>query len=778
MKARAELLATCAAVVICAGLAPSVRAADMPVKAPAAVPVLWWYEGFAEIGGRAYLNDPDKTTLGKFYRYEDWSPGVFGNFYFGAHKTGADPLDITAWGKNIGWDDQAFGLGLAKPGTYYLDFSWDETPHVYAKNAGTTFGPIGGNVLSTPTYPGFGAGLTTTALPTSTEVTNNQAFVNAHTALFDLGYRRDTASAKARWTPDDSWDITADYSHMHRDGTQPLNAATFTTPVTGNGPSRAPMELPKPVDDTTQNGNLKAEYAGSSPWGKPFNVALGYGVSLYNNDIDSLTFQNPWATGNGVSFPLWNRYSLSPDNQAQSFSASTGVGLPWNSRYMGTIQYSIMTQDQSFLPSTINPAITPAVLPSSNLDGDARTLLSNNVLNTKITSDLSSTLRYRYYDYHSNQGPMTIAGLFESGDTTHCTTSICPNPTTETAFPSNFNKQNASGQLDYRPLKWLNVGAAYEWERWWREIDGVDVVTSQTGSFDAVTNENAVKAFADLSWGFSTLRASLRYGERRFDGDYIRIANNNNAFRTVDYQDRNSTVGKFSWAVVVIPTITVTPVGGFQHDDYPADGVSTFGITSHDSWNVGGDVAWAVTRMASLYVSYMREDGKSQTYTGNANVAAGAPANLTYNTRDLDDTFIVGTKITLIPEKLLLNANYTYTKGTSQWGSGCGPTGSCIAITPFPTFPDVHNTNQRLDASAKYMFDDAVVKAAGFSGKAFVKARVVWERNSNDNWQAVSQQLGLSVNPTDATMARAVFLGTGDPNYNVVVGMLSFGVKW
>ena len=48
---------------------------------------------------------------------------------------------------------------------------------------------------------------------------------------------------------------------------------------------------------------------------------------------------------------------------------------------------------------------TPAALPRSSLGGDARTMLSNNVLNTQITSDLTSTLRYRYYDYHSNTEP-------------------------------------------------------------------------------------------------------------------------------------------------------------------------------------------------------------------------------------------------------------------------------------------------------------------------------------------------------------------------------------
>ena len=63
---------------------------------------------------------------------------MFGNFFFGAHRTGPDPFDIEAWGKNIGWDDQAFGLDIYQPGTYYLSFGWDQTPHNYAFDAKTT----------------------------------------------------------------------------------------------------------------------------------------------------------------------------------------------------------------------------------------------------------------------------------------------------------------------------------------------------------------------------------------------------------------------------------------------------------------------------------------------------------------------------------------------------------------------------------------------------------------------------------------------------------------
>ena len=50
-------------------------------------------------------------------------------------------------------------------------------------------------------------------------------------------------------------------------------------------------------------------------------------------------------------------------------------------------------------------------------------------------------------------------------------------------------------------------------------------------------------------------------------------------------------------------------------------------------------------------------------------------ARIVYQTRDLNDVIIVGGKYTVIPSKLFLNANYTYSRGLSRWSQDCGPTG-------------------------------------------------------------------------------------------------------
>jgi MtrB/PioB family decaheme-associated outer membrane protein len=757
MKIQTGLLATCAASAVAIGLgfgAPA-RAADVNTKAwptVAAEPV-WWTDGFAEVGGRFDLNSPDKTTLGKFYEYRDLRPGVFGNFYVGWHRNN-DPYDIEIWGKDIGWDDQAFGLDLTSPGSYYLTFGWDETPHVYSRNAKTMYNGVGSNNLTLPS----------SAFLTDPPNAADQTTINNNSRTIDLAIRRDTASVQGRWTPTDNWDVYADYSHMHRHGTQALGAVSFS----GRGGTRSTFEIPRPIDDTTQNADLKAEYSGTTAWGKQFNVALAGGLSNYDNSDSYVVFQNPWNPVNAGNRPLNNLYSLEPNNQAQSFTMSGGMGLPIKSRYMGTFQYTHMQVDDATLPWTINPAVPAVSYTTPNRD--ANTLLWNNVLHTDITSDLKSTLRYRYYDYSTKDpNPALVFPTWYANPDTNTSgeTEI------ETRYPRNFTKQNADAELVWRANKWLNVGAAYDWERWTR------------GQYrDApTTNENSGKIFADSNWGWSTVRASFLYGERRYD--YYNLPPEaggvTDGFRQQDLANRNRYKGQFSWAIVVTDMITVTPNGGFLDDDYQTNFNYFYpteaGLKKAQSWNAGADLALNISPDWSLYFSYNYENGIRQVIERGSNVGNTTTFDdLNVETADGINTFIVGSKFTIIPNKLYLDANFTYMKSTSQWNLGCTVAG--CRYTPLATYPDVHNTLTRLDVQAKYWLDDIFPRNAGFIGRAYVKARVLWEKNENDSWQSLQNQYGYLVNPTNSTTAYSIWMGTGNPNYDVVLGSLSLGVAW
>jgi MtrB/PioB family decaheme-associated outer membrane protein len=474
-------------------------------------------------------------------------------------------------------------------------------------------------------------------------------------------------------------------------------------------------------------------------------------------------FQNPWNPVNTALAPLNNQYSLPPNNQAGSVNVMGGVGLPWNSRYMGTFQYTKMTSDASGLPFSINPPVQAAVGGYSTPSRETSTTLFNNVLNTQITSNLTSTLKYRYYSYNAEPNPALVFPPRPGNPDSLLGT---PDDELEIRYPTSYTKQNADAEVVYRPQKWLNLGAIYDWERWERSFRNVDT-----------TNENTGKVFLDAKSGFSQLRASLQYGVRRNDG-YINFdgANTVDQYRMKDLADRDRTKGAIQWAVDVTEWLTVTPNGGFLTDDYQTNVTfgpgSELGLKHANSWNAGIDGTLNISRDLAFFVAYNYERGYRQVFEN------ASPPKANVESTDFDNTIIVGAKYTAIPHRLFFNANFTWTQATSQWNLGCTAAG--CQYTPLAVYPDIHNTLTRLDLQAKYVFDDSFSRNWGLLAKAhpYVKARVAWERNSNDSWQPLQQQLGFLVNPTVSTTGYSIWLATGNPNYDVVLAELSFGVKW
>ncbi|MGB7714244.1 MAG: MtrB/PioB family outer membrane beta-barrel protein, partial [Pseudolabrys sp.] len=126
----------------------ALAADQLPVKAPAAVEPIpyWWWHGEVDIGGRFFLNNPQRNglnylgqnSLAKFYEYRDLRPGPFGNIWLSTgSRDGLYQVDLG--GKNIGWEDQYYYLDASKAGEHYFNFQWDQTPHLYSTSALTPY---------------------------------------------------------------------------------------------------------------------------------------------------------------------------------------------------------------------------------------------------------------------------------------------------------------------------------------------------------------------------------------------------------------------------------------------------------------------------------------------------------------------------------------------------------------------------------------------------------------------------------------------------------------
>ena len=749
------------------------RADDIPLKAPAAdeSPALWWFHGDVEVGARMFLNDPQRNgnqvrngnndqngqNLAGFYRYQDQRPGPFGNFWL-ATGTKDGLYKIELGGKNVGYDDQRLWLDASKAGQHYFNFMWDQDPHLYSTTAQTFYQGVGTTNLTLP--PGYATGATGAGIVPFLYTT-------------DIGIKRDTASANYRWTPDDAWDIKADYSHLHRSGTQVDGVVGFGTSF-GYGPT----QVPRPVDDVTQNYGLNGEYAGTSPWGKRFTFKIAYTGSTYTDAFLGYTIADPITGGKSGTTALLSTW---PSNNANGFSGTLGADLPWNSRYAGTFGYNMMRQDSSFDP--MSQQNIGFVLPASSLNGAINTVLSNNIVTTKITPELTSKLNYRYYDFQ-NDTPQIMFGA--PGGTTSWISYDQATATERTiqSLTMAYVKQNAGGDLNWRPSKEWNFGIGYGYERY--DYTQVDATS---------TDENSGKVYADwkpMTW--FTFRSSGYYSDRTAN-NYNYVANvgsiqfpgstpaqnsfyYNPSYRQMMIDGRQRWKANLAVDLTVVHGLTITPTFKYQNDSYPdVDGVTTLGLQYSRSLAGGVDATYVLNPDTSFMVGYEREYyhqllmGSSST-SNTAVIGVGGVYSAQTDDKTTVDTFTAAVRYAAIPDKLNLSLRYAASHGVDAMrlnlATGAAPTGG--------QFPDATTWFQRLDAEAAYTFDKEQVAAIGWKGDIVAKLHYAWESNSVANWQ--NDPLAPYNNPALASGTSAIFMAYDNPNYNVQQLMASLGFKW
>jgi MtrB/PioB family decaheme-associated outer membrane protein len=761
--------------VVLAGAASSgALAQTAPADLAAVAPVPdWWFHGTAELGYRGFLNNPQNgnqtsngpqvgtirypgvagDSLAKYYEYSDVKPGMFGNFWLSTGtKNGLYQID--AGGENVGYKDQYYYLDASKAGQLYFNFNWDQTPHVYSTSALTPYVVNGGavtlNSCVKPSPPGpapTAQSLSLCAMPT------------------DLGIKRDTAAFAARWTPDDAWDIKAEYSHLSRTGTQVGTMFGGVTPT---------IQFPKPVDDTTQNYGVNGEYAGTSPWGQKIVFKLAYNGSTYTDNISNITVQSASTTQ-----PLGAADAPWPSNQSNSFAGTLAVDLPWKSRYVGQLNYTMMRQNQAFLPNNTLPA-DQTVLPASSLNGAINTLLSYNQLTTKITPELTSKLTYRYYDFN-NQTPE----LFFPSNPSRDYSAGSPTDETVHSLSMGYIKQNAAADLNWRPTKEWNLGATYGFERYdWTRADV------------NVTNENSAKLYGDWKpFNWFTLRASGSYGVRRYDNyDYQgnvgffqwscpAVATCDvselyaTSYRQLMIDNRNLWNANISADLIAIHNLTITPSLKYTDANYGVNPMNQQGLQDSRKIAAGIEATYLVNPGTSLMAGYVYEWGSSLLYGINCTEGAPpgsqcvAPPTLTNDTT-MVNTFYAAVRWDAIPQKLDTELRYTASLGTDNmqlYGTGANFAGG--VPTQGGQFPVNHTYYQRFDATATYTFDKEQLAQIGWKGSLKAKLHYFWERNAEDNW--ANDPL------TPYTLAQTtLFMGWDNPNYSVQMLMASLIASW
>ncbi|MCF1503507.1 MtrB/PioB family decaheme-associated outer membrane protein [Afifella sp. H1R] len=735
--------------------------------------------GEIEMGARVFIDEPpdhasvwdtpsilapQKYSSAKFEEYGDVPSGLLLEKLMFGWQSGDGLYSGEVRAENIGQNNGRYIFDWSRTGLLDGTFMWDEIPHLYSTTAQSIWQGVGTDFLSTDvSFP--------ESPPSPAEY---DAAISGAVHPIDIGIDRRRIQYDQTYTPSPSWEFEASYLNDHREGTQPAGIL-----MNGFGAGEVHrVDVPRPVDDVTQNLKASGEYFSKTPWGGRFNVSVTGHASTYENKYDSYTFQNPYYQVPGTTFPQFGRVSLAPDNEAYSLGVTTGVDLPWKSRYMGTVSYTTMEQTDTLIPYTINPNAPALSLPTTDARAKINTLLINNKISTQIAEDVSTTLRYRYYDL-DNRTPEWLIDQYIMGDSTTAT----PATGGLRALAYQYTKQNASAEVSWLATSRITLGSEFGWERWDRDRRSVNVTDEYLGkiTLDARITDRA------------QLRSSYQYSQRRYDsydlGPVLDAmvsdplgTNVDPGVRKYDMADRDRHKAKVSLEYEALENLVITPSFGLRFDDYLTDpAIPEYGLLKDNSWDGGLEVAFSPAPGISLMAAYVYEDfdrdmvGASITGGGTDVVTGGWDSKMTEQVH----TLVAGANIEIIPGVLDLEFYDSFARGVSKWTATASSrtpiaTPLCPGDTNCLPFPDMVTNYNRFDAALNYHPEAGGI--LGLDGDLTLTLKYSWERNFVDNWQDELDTPYQHLIEDGVTTSYA--MGFWDTNYNVHAVMASLVYRW
>jgi len=183
----------------------------------------------------------------------------------------------------------------------------------------------------------------------------------------------------------------------------------FNSSPSASATAGAGVELPEPIDYWTNNLKVGSEYSHKN-WG----IQVGYRGSYFENNISTLTFDNPFRFNQETTTtPLTGKADLYPDNKAHNIDFAGAFSLGKHVRVIGAISPGWQSQNDQFLPYTSNGATlgcgtttgacnSTSTLPAQSLDGKRQTLAVNTTLVAKPFKKVELKAVYRQYDFNNN----------------------------------------------------------------------------------------------------------------------------------------------------------------------------------------------------------------------------------------------------------------------------------------------------------------------------------------------------------------------------------------
>ncbi len=700
--------------------------------------------------GIGYVSD-DSFKFGKYNGLQ--KQGAFGVLDLDLRGRGSYDGDSAKYwhltGTDLGLDSRSLSYEQGEQGNYRLFLDYDQLPTFRSDSAKTIFNGAGGANLTLPAGwvpSGTTAGMTQ-LLPNLKDVD-----IETERRKVGLGFAKSFA---------DRWDFKVTYKDEVKDGIKTIGG------VFGNsgGNPRAAL-LPEPVDYATRQLDAVLGYADAR---KQFQ--LSYYMSLFNDKNDSLTWQNPyaaitgWDASTGYAAGGQGRLALPPDNEFHQVSASGGYNLTDKTRVSADVAFGRMTQDQAFLPYTVNPTLAATItqpLPRSSLDGRIDTTLINLKLASRPTTDFNWSASLRHDD-RDNQTPRNEY-VYIGGDSQTQNTAATSDRRRYNE-PYSFTENQLKVDAGYKVAKRTELSAGFQrsdTERTYTEREEAKENTYKVGLRTTFTDS--------LTGGLRLSRAdrngSTYVGEDPFLSSYgpgyIPTVpggwENHPDMRKYYLADRTRDKLALFTTYAPVEKVTLGFNASYLKDDYSE---SELGLTASKAGQYSLDATYTPSESLTLYTFYSYEDFRADqdghSYSGGA-VKLGQAFDPTRDWfashRDRVNTVGAGAKHTITKNKFDIGADYVYAGSKSDVDV---TTGTALTSGPLPTSPTRLNS---LSLYGKYQLQKNMS----------LKARYRVEKYRADDWALD----GVAPN----TLANVILLGETSPDYRVHVITFSLGYRF
>jgi len=624
-------------------------------------------------------------------------------------------------GTNLGLDSRSVFGKYGELGKYSVYIDYDQLPRFQFDDAFSFFGGAG---TSNQTLP---AGWAATGNNPATLAANNATFPSSN--QIDVETERKKFGGGFSWNVSELWQVTGNYHHERKDGTETLGAETGGG---GGGPSSI---LIVPVDYQNDEFDVGISYVDRK---KQFE--LRYYLSLFRNDDASVTWENPFTQGFTTG-----RIGLDPDNQAHQISSSGGYYLGQTGRVSGSLSWTRMIQDDTFLPYTTNAALLTVNpnLPRTDLDGEVDKWYANLNYTVRPMKNLDMAVRYTFNKYDNNT-PTAIYNRVVNDRTAQNAASTVQNSVNR---PYNFEQHKAELNAGYRLTRKIKLDVGYEFD--WNQRDGAEaeITREHTGKVKLSSNlSNMTRgwleyAYSDRTHSYYDPTRPFRAGVDPallpagcsippFTGCIL------NDILTRKYYLAERQQNKVTGSLTMMPTnlVSLGITGNAIDEDFDE---TVVGLQKRTRYNATIDIGYTPREHIDTFAYYTHEFFDTE----QAGTISGGVNDWLYDTEDRVNTVGTGIRWSNIKGKFDLTADYTFSRAKTE----VDPTD--IPIDTAIDFPDLKTTIHSLNLHGDYHLKDDVTMRMNYRFEYF----------SNDDWalDGIGQ----------ADIARVIWTGQGSPDY-------------